>query len=64
MIKWLKNFKKKRAESRIQEPIGGFASEDSRLHKNLSKEEESIVERAVERTVEEYGEALKKMGNE
>ncbi len=31
---------------------------------DMTKEEEKIIEKAVSRTIQEYGEALKKLGNE
>lgn len=43
---------------------GHLLRNDGRVGRGLSKEDEKVIERAVERTVEEYGEALKKMGNE
>jgi len=61
MTKWLKELfygregvdKKESTERR--EPI---------LHKRISEEERKTIDWAVNRTVEEYGEALKRLGNE
>lgn len=64
MAKWLKKLLPKWNKG----TIGGIAEEQRReatgVGRQLSPEEEKIVEHAVKRTVEEYGEALKLMGND
>ena len=64
MTNWLKNILKNKKESRLN-PASDIKSEHgSSGHGRDSDEDVKTIHRAVERTVAEYGETLKRLGDE
>lgn len=58
------NQKNTTREHRDSAPLSALPTGQAGDRQDMTKEEEKIIEKAVSRTIQEYGEALKKLGNE